>query len=146
MVAYRLKLSETAKLHNVFHVSKLKRFKGDPAQLVNPLPVNFLNQHPLMQPQQALQCRDILKGSKVINQTPLHWEGESATDATWEDTAGLHEAYPQFTLEDKDVAKTGVIDAEQGVALTGKKNSGNWGSGRRNKGVLGAKYDDFVMD
>lgn len=37
-VAYRLRLPPTARLHDVFHISRLKKFVGDPTLEVNPLP------------------------------------------------------------------------------------------------------------
>ncbi|XP_039117022.1 uncharacterized protein LOC120252888 [Dioscorea cayenensis subsp. rotundata] len=42
-VAYRLALLDTVRLHNVFHVSKLKKFVGDPSAMLNPLLDEFLH-------------------------------------------------------------------------------------------------------
>lgn len=84
-MAYRLNLPTTAKLHNVFHISKLKKFIGDPAVEVNPLPSDFMNQNPILQPSAILNRREILRKGKVISQVLVQWGQQPETDAKWED-------------------------------------------------------------
>lgn len=69
-MVYRLNLPITAKLHNVFHVSKLKRFIGDPTGDIHPLPEEFINQQPLLTPSAILKYRDIIKRAKFF---PRFW-------------------------------------------------------------------------
>lgn len=102
-----MQLPETAKLHNVFHVSRLKRFKGSPDQFINPLPANFIGQHPLLTPKSVMKYRDIINGSQVVPQVLVHWEGQQESDATWEDTQAFKDTFPEFALEDKGVVNRG---------------------------------------
>lgn len=141
-VAYHLKLPETAKLYHVFHVSWLKRFKGSSEQFINPLPANFIDQHPLLTPRPVVKYQDILHGSQVVPQVLVHWEGQQESDATWEDTQAFKDTFPEFALEDKGVVNRGPIDA-QGSA--GDTNAGTRRSNRKNQGVKGVKFTDFVM-
>lgn len=142
-VAYRLNLPDTAKLHNVFHISRLKKFIGDPTMEVNPLPAEFLNQHPVLTPSNVLQSREILRKGKVIPQILVQWGQHPKEEATWEDTAEFQKMFPEFTLEDKGVVEVETIDAN---AITGDKLTDRRRSGRRNQGIGGDKYKDFVMN
>nr|GEU94980.1 hypothetical protein [Tanacetum cinerariifolium] len=100
-VAYRLELSPGALIHNVFHVSLLKKCQEDPlipvSSEVNPavLPTG-------PQPDAVLEERVVKKGkyrpkAKVL----VKWKGFPREDATWKTKWRFQKAYPDFHLEDK---------------------------------------------
>ncbi|GJZ44771.1 ty3-gypsy retrotransposon protein [Tanacetum coccineum] len=103
-VAYRLDLPSEAKIHDVFHVSLLKRCVGDPLPAHSPLPSHFINTQPLMNPENVIGYRTILQNGSSVRQVLVHWEGQSTTDATWEDLRDFVQDFPSFNLEDKVVS------------------------------------------
>ena len=48
-VAYQLALPSTARIHDVFHVSLLKSFKGDKFDQPLPLPPEIFHHHPILE-------------------------------------------------------------------------------------------------
>jgi hypothetical protein len=100
-VAYRLQLPLEAKIHPVFHISQLKRFKGQVADPYIPLPLTTHELGPILQPEAVLKRRDILRNDQVIPQVLIKWEGLSTTDATWEDVDDFAASYPNANLEVK---------------------------------------------
>lgn len=91
--AYKLELRASSKLHPVFHVSSLKRFRGDvQAHLRYPtlimwISLNFLRQFWTICMRQGR--------SEVL----VHWVGLSLADASWEDAASLATKFPTFVFE-----------------------------------------------
>lgn len=110
-VAYRLKLPDTAKLHNIFHVSKLKTFVGDPPSTLTPLEEEFLCQHPLLKPKAILKHRSVLKNGHEYPELLIQWNHQLPEDATWENAAAFKVIFPNFILEDKELTKEGAIVA-----------------------------------
>jgi hypothetical protein len=95
-VAVRLDLPPRAKLHDVFHVGLLKKFIGDPPARPPPLPP-LLHGAVTPEPERAVRFRQAPGGRQVL----IHWKGQSAASATWEDMAELRDKFPQFQLEDE---------------------------------------------
>lgn len=100
-VAYRLVLPAPAQIHDVFHISKLKKCIGDPTVQHLPLPVNFQDQQPIFHPLAILCTRIILVQDKPIIQYLIQWEHGATTDATWENANNKRKNFLMFHLEDK---------------------------------------------
>ncbi|VFQ69392.1 unnamed protein product [Cuscuta campestris] len=82
-VAYRLKLPPTARIHPVFHVSRLRRFYGQPTGPSYPLPTTFIDGQPFSQPVRIHQRRFILQQGHTVEQLLVEWSDGNLDDATW---------------------------------------------------------------
>jgi hypothetical protein len=101
-VAYRLELPPRARLHDVFHVGLLKRFVGSPPAAPPALPSIH---HGATQPVPEQVTRSRL--ARGVRQVLVHWQGEPAASATWEDIDSFIERNPTFQLEDKLLVEGG---------------------------------------
>ena len=109
IVAYKLQLLDHAKMHPVFHISQLKPFKGDFSTPYIPLPLITTELGPILQPNQILTARTVIRNNIQIPQVLAQWEGLSNHEATWEDVDYLKASYPAYNLEDKVVFNGGGI-------------------------------------
>ncbi|KAM0019502.1 putative nucleotidyltransferase, Ribonuclease H [Helianthus debilis subsp. tardiflorus] len=100
-VAYKLELPDTAKIHNVFHVSLLRKCTGVPEQQVTPLDLVDTTSTLVLQPSQILGHRTVHRGVQSIDQYLIQWAGLPVTEASWEDKHHLQTAFPDLHLEDK---------------------------------------------
>ncbi|KAI0525136.1 hypothetical protein KFK09_004527 [Dendrobium nobile] len=97
-VAYRLKLPPTTTIHPVFHVSQLKKFKGDSVP-VDPLPPTLSEEGTsLLEPSSLQGVRHTEEGGKEVL---IEWKDLPTHDATWEAYESIQAQFPAFNLEDK---------------------------------------------
>jgi transposase InsO family protein len=101
-VAYRLELPPRARLHDVFHVGLLKRFVGKPPTSPPALPP-IHNGATLPVP----ECVTRSRLARGVRQLLVHWQGEPAASASWEDADDFQDRYPSFQLEDELLVKGG---------------------------------------
>ncbi|XP_057992322.1 uncharacterized protein LOC131173819 [Hevea brasiliensis] len=110
-VAYQLELPPSSRIHDVFHVSLLKPFKGDsPVQV--PLLPPVVEGQVVPTPASVLRTR-LNRGTWEIL---VQWAHLPTLEATWEDLDQFCHAYPNFELEDKLPSQEGsdVVDAFMG--------------------------------
>ena len=96
-VAYKLKLPTHAKIHDVFHVSQLKQFRGT-LPVATEIPSWFsAGQH--LVPQAVLDRRMRKFQNKAKVEYLVHWEGQDSSQATWEDAHQFCNQYPAFIVQ-----------------------------------------------
>jgi hypothetical protein len=95
-VAYRLRLPEGARIHDVFHIGVLKPFHGTPPAAQAPLPP-LQHGRLLEAPERALRSQLRLGVWHVL----IKWAGLPEAESTWEPVDAFREAYPEFQLEDE---------------------------------------------
>ena len=100
-VAYKLALPATARIHDFFHVSSLKLYKGSILDQPLPLPPEVINYHPVLETYKVLQHRMLPKQEVTVHQILVWWKGLPSTAATWEDLDEFKCVYPNYNLEDK---------------------------------------------
>ncbi|WVZ68636.1 hypothetical protein U9M48_017555 [Paspalum notatum var. saurae] len=118
-VAYRLKLPDKAKIHDVFHVALLKQFTGTPPSSVVPLPPVH-HGRVLPQPQKVLRARL----NRSVWEVLVQWLGRPASEATWEQLESFTTTYPEMQLADELFVGEGgsVVDAFVGRAYRRRKS------------------------
>jgi hypothetical protein len=93
-VAYHLKLPSNSKIHNVVHVSQLKRHLPAKVPVSDDLALLYLDDFALLQPAKVMAQKQIKRGGSMISRLLVHWLGLPATTVTWEDEAALRQQFP----------------------------------------------------
>lgn len=94
--AYKLQLPSTAKIHNVFHVSQLKAFRGElPTVAVIP-PWSDHIEEAHMIPAAVLDNRVVQDEGQPTEQYLVHWVGKPAHETTWVNKVDFEAQFPDF--------------------------------------------------
>ncbi|XP_047340570.1 uncharacterized protein LOC124944158 [Impatiens glandulifera] len=94
-VAYRLNIPSTARMHNIIHVSQLKKRVG--SVLATPhIPILCTND--TLKPVAILDERVVWKEGISMGQFLIRWSNSSDDDATWEEESWLMDHYPDLVL------------------------------------------------
>ncbi|XP_028781487.1 uncharacterized protein LOC114737698 [Neltuma alba] len=86
LVAYRVALPPLlANVHNVFHVSKLKKYHPDPSHIIELEEIELReNMTYKAKPERIIDVRDKQLRNKTIRLVKVIWRGMPPGDATWE--------------------------------------------------------------
>ena len=97
-VAYRLDLPpELSKVHNVFHVSMLRKYIPDPSHVLRDQPVELKDNLTYKeQPMHIVDRREQILRNKVIPLVKVLWRNHGIKKATWESEAQMRSQYPQL--------------------------------------------------
>ena len=97
-VAYRLALPpQLANVHNVFHVSQLRKYVADPSHVISWQDVEVdrnltLEERPLC----ILDRQQWQLQGRVVRLVKILWEHHSPEEATWEQEGVFRELYPDL--------------------------------------------------
>ena len=108
-VAYRLRLPADSIIHNVFHVSLLKKFVPFISATLD-LPATFRRSDPFDTPISASGSRIVLVDGVPQEQWSVGWSSDGGAVPTWESAALLKEHFPDLHLEDKVASVDGGVD------------------------------------
>ena len=84
-VAYELELPEGSKIHNVFHVSCLKKAIGQKIFISDTLPPLDDEGQLTLIPKNTLKTRERRLRSRTIKEYLVQWKDLPSEDSTWEE-------------------------------------------------------------
>jgi hypothetical protein len=91
------------KVHDVFHVSLLKKYVHDATHIVdwNMIQVEPEGEFPV-EPDHILDKRELTLRNRAIRQVKVQWKHLSPEEATWEMEDHMREAYPFIFQNDPE--------------------------------------------
>ena len=95
--AYALQLPPHIKVHNVFHVSLLKKYVPDASHILGD-EITLVSEDRTLEisPERILQSRERVLRNRTIMEHLIKWSGYPEEDASWEREDSLLKLYPQF--------------------------------------------------
>nr|KYP72099.1 Retrotransposable element Tf2 [Cajanus cajan] len=94
-VAYKLKLPSTSQIHNIFHVSQLKKYIGD-AISSSVLPNHITDISDAKEPEAILDRTFVKRRGQAVTKVLVQWKNQCLEDASWEYYSDLRRRFPQF--------------------------------------------------
>ncbi|KAJ8750520.1 hypothetical protein K2173_015672 [Erythroxylum novogranatense] len=97
-LAYRLALPpELSQIHDVFHVSMLRRYRSDPSHVIQAGEVQLRDDLSYEElPVQILDTKDKVLRNKTVQLVKVLWRNHSVEEATWEPLEAMREKYPHL--------------------------------------------------
>ncbi|XP_073017724.1 uncharacterized protein [Primulina eburnea] len=94
-LAYRLDLPPSLSvIHNVFHVSMLRKYEPDPSHILNVEDVELNSSFSYVEhPAQILDCKERQLRSKTIPLVLVHWSRHGKEESTWELEAKMRQKW-----------------------------------------------------
>lgn len=97
-VAYRLALPpELSRIHDVFHISMLRKYISDPSHILEPQPIQLMEDLTYEeQPVEILDRRNQVLRTKIIPLVKVLWRNHAVEEATWEPEEQMRIRYPHL--------------------------------------------------
>ena len=88
---------ELAKLHDVFHVSMLRRYRSDPSHILPVQDIQVQEDFTFDEEPKAILDREIRQlRSKKVPLVKVLWQHHDMEEATWEPESTMRVQYPQL--------------------------------------------------
>ena len=99
-VSYRLALpAEVGNVHDVFHISQLRKFISDPDKVIKPDEVRLdASLEYEEKPMAVIDVKEKVLRNKTIRMVKILWSRHGREDATWETEEAMKAKYPEFDL------------------------------------------------
>ena len=96
--AYRIELPQQyAQIHNVFHVSMLRKYIPDPSHVIRYEDVEVQEDLTVAErPVEIVDRRDQVLRTKTIPLVKVRWQHHGIEECTWEPEASMREKYPDL--------------------------------------------------
>ena len=114
-MAYRLALSlELEKIHNLFHVSMLRRYRSDPSHAVSSKTIELRPDLTYKEEPVEILAREVKElRKKRIPLVKVLWRNHKTEEATWESEEVMLQQYPQLfnegNFEDEILLRRGEL-------------------------------------
>ncbi|XP_052477138.1 uncharacterized protein LOC128032564 [Gossypium raimondii] len=97
-VAYRLALPpKLEKIHNVFHVSMLRRYRSDPSHIVSPTEIEVRSDMTYEEEPIKILAREVKQlRNKSVALVKVLWQKHGMEEATWEPEEIMRKQYPNL--------------------------------------------------
>ena len=95
-MAYRLNLPpELSQVHNVFHVSMLRKYRSDPSHVIADQPIEIKDDLSyIKEPVRIIDKRVKQLRTRRILMVKVQWRNHSQEEATWETEEHMKRDYP----------------------------------------------------
>eukprot|EP00253_Pinus_taeda_P029623 PITA_29623 len=102
LVAYQLPLPSHIRVHNVFHVSVLKKYVYDPKHVINWQDIQVEPEGEIrVEPLNILDRREVTLWKRDITQVKVQWQHVGPDEATWEDEELMKRNYPGLFVTER---------------------------------------------
>ena len=82
-------------IHNVFHVSMLRKYIADPSHVLQEQPINLTRDLTYEEePVQILERKEQMLRKKTIPLVKVLWKSHQVEEATWESEEQMMQQYP----------------------------------------------------
>ena len=101
LVAYRLALPlELEKIHNIFHVSMLRRYRSNPSHVVSSEIIELRPDLTYEEEPIEILAREVKElRNKRIPLVKVLWRKHKTEEATWESEETMHQQYPKLFIK-----------------------------------------------
>ena len=100
-MTYALDIPNIGKLHEVFHVSRLKKNLGPTTHIQTKLPLLDDKGILVLEPKCILKVKTRTLHSKLVNEYLVKWKNLPKDEATWENVVFYQSTYPyQYFMDE----------------------------------------------